>query len=261
MEKIKQLSLSGSGQKICSSTMTGRSKAYFTLIELLVVIAIIAILAAMLLPALSAARERARVASCASKLKDLGTAMITYAGFSNDRLPSELHSSSCNYIGQCVSYWNNRYATGVFSIPALLMQTGCIGETKTGTTEASITPLRDRFFKCPSDTVTTNFRNSSYTFFIMNSIAVKGHTSYSDWGTPEELARHVVGQDNPDNAIMFDQIKSSATAIGGYHVNVTNNLRLGGHVVSTTCKEADMYNSAAGDQYSALFKYIENRTK
>ena len=73
----------------------------FTLIELLVVIAIIGILAAMLLPALNRARERARAISCLNNMRQMGIAVQLYVNDNNNQFPSSTCVFSTDPLATC----------------------------------------------------------------------------------------------------------------------------------------------------------------
>ena len=84
-----------------------RRKDNFTLIELLVVIAIIAILAAMLMPALSKARDRGKLISCGNNIKQLGMASLTYSTTYDEFFPC--HWQAENYYADEECYSRNTW--------------------------------------------------------------------------------------------------------------------------------------------------------
>lgn len=91
-------------------------KKRFTLIELIVVMAIIAILSAMLLPALSTARARARSISCVSNLKQMALIFQSYATDNNDSFPKAFGYGYSGFEDYWHTYLLRTYLNNDFSL-------------------------------------------------------------------------------------------------------------------------------------------------
>ena len=229
-------------------------KKHFTLIELLVVIAIIAILAAMLLPALSAARERARQANCISKMKQIGLAEQMYAGDNDSYIAHGNNAIHCKTNGICASANSSGFSDGQPSY--MLFSGNYFGESSSwgeilGSGDAAAArkaAAREKYYRCPSDTANFPASDSSisYSFLRINAVAAKNHYSSN-----ENAPRTLIGTDDPGRAIWIEPYTDSTKY---NHPKWGHALQLGGQVRGTNLNQT----VPGGSWINAVIKFYDN---